>query len=37
MILLQSPYHLGSMESLLVVLDQIYVGDVDLYKPIKYM
>ena len=37
MSLLQSPYHLGSGVSLLVVLDQIYVGQVDLHKQIKFI
>ena len=37
MSLLQSPYHLGFGGSRLVVLDQIYVGHVDLHRPVKFM
>ena len=35
--LLQNPYHLGSGGSPLVIFDQIYVGHVDLYRPVKNM
>ena len=35
MSLLQSPYHLGYGGSPLVVLDQIYVGHVNLHRPVK--
>ena len=36
MSLLQSPYQLGPGGNLLVVLDQTYVGHVDLCRPVKF-
>ena len=36
MSLLQSPYQLGPGGSLLVILNQTYVGPVDLCRPVKF-